>query len=367
LLPSADATDKFGWRSERTRIRQEVIVGSGGVKSERGTAQADRAIPATGAVVVGVDGSASSRAALRFAAEEALMRHGTLAVVMASLKDMTPPKTAADDVSGMAALGMLLGEPAGELAVAAAPPLRMSGRNPRLQRIIDDELGPTPPVPVDVETWEGRAARVLTERSTSADLVVVGSRGRGGFRGLLLGSVSQRVAHRASCPIIVVRRPSNSLREGAAPVGRVVVGFDIAAGATETALAVLRFAAEESRLRSAPLNVVIVDEKDDDDRPKKTAHPGSVSEDVAARIRRLVVEESNGSDLQVEVTMRSGNVAKELIDASRDASLLVLGSGRDVFAGLEPGSVRHQVIHYAACPVALFRARPRRADVQGRR
>jgi nucleotide-binding universal stress UspA family protein len=147
----------------------------------------------------------------------------------------------------------------------------------------------------------------------------------------------------------------------------VVVGFDIAAGATETALPVLRFAAEESRLRSAPLNVVIVDEKDDDDRPKKTAHPGSVSEDVAARIRRLVVEESNGSDLQVEVTMRTGNVAKELIDASRDASLLVLGSGRDVLAGLEPGSVRHQVIHYAACPVAMFKARPRRTDVQGRR
>jgi nucleotide-binding universal stress UspA family protein len=344
-------------------------VGSGGAKSERDTAQVDHALPATGTVVVGVDGSASSRAALRFAAEEARMRHDTLSVVMAQnlrLKDLTAPEPAAGAGGGMSVLAMLVAQPGAEIALAAAPPQRLSGSNPRLQRIVDDELGPTPAVPVDVATWEGRPARVLTDQSTSADLVVVGSRGRGGFRGLLLGSVSQRVAHRAPCPVIVVRRPPNPVPEGALPVGRVVVGFDITAGVTETALAVLRFGAEEAKLRSALLDVVIVGEMADDDRRNQAAPPGSADQAAAARVRRLVVEESDGSDLRVEVTMRSGNVAEELIDASRDATLLVLGSGRDALAGLEPGSIRHQVTHYAACPVAIFKARPPGTDVQGR-
>jgi nucleotide-binding universal stress UspA family protein len=62
---------------------------------------------------------------------------------------------------------------------------------------------------VDVErvTGEGQAAHVLLEQARDADLLVVGSRGRGGFTGLLLGSVSQQVAHHAPCPVVVVHEP----------------------------------------------------------------------------------------------------------------------------------------------------------------
>jgi nucleotide-binding universal stress UspA family protein len=65
-------------------------------------------------------------------------------------------------------------------------------------------LGDTTDVPVDSVLVSGSAADVLLGMAKGADLVVVGSRGVGGFRGLLLGSVSQQVAHHAACPVVVV-------------------------------------------------------------------------------------------------------------------------------------------------------------------
>ena len=65
-------------------------------------------------------------------------------------------------------------------------------------------------VGVDVERLakQGQAAQVLLEEARGADLLVVGSRGHGGFAGLLLGSVSQQVAHHASCPVVIVTERS---------------------------------------------------------------------------------------------------------------------------------------------------------------
>ena len=66
------------------------------------------------------------------------------------------------------------------------------------------DLVPPAGVAVELDVKQGIAAEVLVESSRDADLLVVGSRGRGGFAGLLLGSVSQRCAERASCPVVVV-------------------------------------------------------------------------------------------------------------------------------------------------------------------
>jgi nucleotide-binding universal stress UspA family protein len=65
-------------------------------------------------------------------------------------------------------------------------------------------LGPSPDVPLDFYVRDGRAAEIILEASRDATLVVVGSRGRGGFTGLLLGSVSSQVAHHARCPVTIV-------------------------------------------------------------------------------------------------------------------------------------------------------------------
>lgn len=74
-----------------------------------------------------------------------------------------------------------------------------------LQKTLNEVLGDSPPVPVDAKVAEGNAAKVLIDLAGTADLLVVGCRGHGGFAGLLLGSVSQQVVAHAKCNVVVVR------------------------------------------------------------------------------------------------------------------------------------------------------------------
>ena len=74
-----------------------------------------------------------------------------------------------------------------------------------LQKTLTEVLGDSPSLAVDARVVEGNAAKVLIDLSDGADLLVVGSRGHGGFAGLLLGSVSQQVAAHAQCNVVVVR------------------------------------------------------------------------------------------------------------------------------------------------------------------
>ena len=72
-----------------------------------------------------------------------------------------------------------------------------------LQKTVSEVLGDSPSVTVDARVAEDNAAKVLIDLSGSADLLVVGSRGYGGFTGLLLGSVSQQVVAHAQCSVVV--------------------------------------------------------------------------------------------------------------------------------------------------------------------
>jgi nucleotide-binding universal stress UspA family protein len=74
-----------------------------------------------------------------------------------------------------------------------------------LEQLVTDLETSTPPVAIQTSVEQGNAAKVLIERSKGADLIVVGSRGRDGFAGMLLGSVSQHVVAHAHCPVTVVR------------------------------------------------------------------------------------------------------------------------------------------------------------------
>ena len=135
-------------------------------------------------VLVGVDGSRGSRKALAWAAAEAA-EHGADLVVLNVWERGLPP-----------AVGSVPTEDDADPGERAAE---------ELIQIIKEELGEDPPVLVQPRVKQGNPAKVLIEESANADLLVVGTRGHGGFRGLVLGSVSQHVAAYAKCSVTVVR------------------------------------------------------------------------------------------------------------------------------------------------------------------
>lgn len=146
-----------------------------------------------GKVVVGVDGSGPSRDALRWALREAELRGAPVQVVHAW---RYPVMTYAPGV---------LPPPTYAHADLEAEARRV------LDATVDAVTGGAPATPpVERLVVEGAAADQLTRRAGPADLLVVGHRGRGGFMGLLLGSVAEQCSAHARCPVVIVR----SLAEG---------------------------------------------------------------------------------------------------------------------------------------------------------
>jgi nucleotide-binding universal stress UspA family protein len=144
-------------------------------------------------IVVGVDGSAGAASALEFAAAEAALRNARLRVVSA------------------------WEIPAAAYGTGFAPSLdteTLEAFRIRAQQVADDARAAVkslqPSVDADAVAVEGRPAEVLLEEAENAALVVVGSRGLGGFKSLLLGSVSQQVVHHASCPVVVVHQAATT-------------------------------------------------------------------------------------------------------------------------------------------------------------
>jgi nucleotide-binding universal stress UspA family protein len=141
-------------------------------------------------IVVGVDGSSSSKAALAWAVRQAELTGATVEAVIA----WHYPAIAA---------GVPFA-PVGETYTADYGEFAAQALNDAVQETVD----PGSPVKVGVTVREGSAAQVLLDASMGADLLVVGSRGHGGFTEALLGSVSQACVHHARCPVVIVREPS---------------------------------------------------------------------------------------------------------------------------------------------------------------
>ena len=139
-----------------------------------------------GMIVVGVDQSAAAKEALRFALEEARLRRASLRVVHATGPFGSYPSLAVD-VSAVH-------QAAEEL----------------IEHATSEAISETDGVEIERRVVEGAPGLVLVDESRSADLLVVGSRGHGGFAGLLLGSVSQQCAHHAECPVVIVHAPSGN-------------------------------------------------------------------------------------------------------------------------------------------------------------
>ena len=149
-----------------------------------------RADATGGPVVVGIDGSPVSEAALAFAYEAAALRSAPLLAVHAWRELFIDPVTLAS-----------LDWDAVEQEAQAELAERLAGWREKY-----------PDVDVQRLVVRDRPARVLVEQSAQAQLVVVGSRGRGGAAGLVLGSVSHAVLHRADCPVVIVRTDVEAAR-----------------------------------------------------------------------------------------------------------------------------------------------------------
>lgn len=139
-------------------------------------------------IIVGVEGSGGAKAALRWAISEAHFRGAVVEVVTSYANTYVPASP--------------------DFNYVPLDPKQLEQEVAKMQASVVDqvltEIGDTDVV-IERSIRRGRAADTLIAAGEAADLLVVGSRGRGGFRGLLLGSVSQQIVHHASCPVVIVR------------------------------------------------------------------------------------------------------------------------------------------------------------------
>jgi nucleotide-binding universal stress UspA family protein len=159
-----------------------------------------------GTIVVGVDGSAGSDAALSWALAEARLRGSRVRLVHAYETPHVPITDVGLGVAGGMALPVGTSEGAEGLRSAVERDAR---------RLIDDAVGrvgseATDALEIDRVAAHGPPAATLIESARNAELLVLGSRGRGGFLGLLLGSVSQQCAQHPPCPVVILPAPEEN-------------------------------------------------------------------------------------------------------------------------------------------------------------
>ncbi|MBB5156015.1 universal stress protein [Saccharopolyspora phatthalungensis] len=266
-------------------------------------------------IVVGVDGSSHSAAAASWAAEDAHLRLRPLHLVMV---DNNWARTA----------------DAEQIVQDLADRCRMQ----------------SPQVTVTEEVVPGHPAEVLISHSTRADMIVVGSRGRGGFAGTHLGSVSSSVAIHSSCPVVVARTEAGA-------TGPVVVGLDT----SPLSRHVLEFALEAAAVRKLGLVVMQVWRRPEHDDVFATPITLPSPADIDEAMRRRLAEQVAGHgekypDVRIRKVAQHGHPVSALAEASRKAELVVVGHrGRGGFKGMLLGSVASGVLHHAHCPVAVVR------------
>lgn len=290
----------------------------------------------TGPVVVGVDGSQVATRAAVWAAHEAASLGSELRIVNV----WAMPVMIATTGSGGAWIDPQM------LADAATSVLAETAS------VIRSELGDHAPH-ITTRTLQGDAARQLLDASADGSMLVVGTRGRGGFASLILGSVSSACVHHSTVPTVVVddvaRLPGS---------GDVVVGVDGSVGAA----AALRWGAIEAGRLGVRLVVV-----HGSDIPNAMPPGGIVFgeldyDEFRGAANHLMADMVTVATAGLEhppaaVELRPVDLAatEALLGEAKGAALLVVGSrGRGGFAGLLLGSVSQQCIHYAPCPVAVI-------------
>lgn len=206
----------------------------------------------------------------------------------------------------------------------------------------------------------GNPAGSLVDASRSADLVIVGTRGRGAIACGLFGSTTYSVAGHCACPVVVVRAPKETtVAPKPDPDHPVIVGIED----LDTSSKVLRVAADIAARNQALLRIVRVTQHAPigDLGAGFSPAPIELEESMAKHDAHALAEcaaqvAAWHPHLHIEQVNLQGDPAHALADEARDAGMIVIGSrGRGGFTGLLLGSVTHSVIHLAHCPVVVVR------------
>ena len=272
-------------------------------------------------IVVGYDGSAEAARAVRWAAEQAAQRGCPLHLVHCSLWPLLADDPVPGDADG--------------------------GREPSAQTILEEGLAhakhAAPGVEVHTTVLYGWPVVHLPEISAGEEMLVVGSRGIGGFLGLLVGSVSLEMAATAACPVAVIRPCEH-------PDGPVVVAIDSSGSA-----AALEDACTLAAVTGADLKIIHVEHAPAGYRMLRDpidAHPAAETmlDSAVSTARGLAPGTTVESQLLTDTS-----VPRAILNASQNARVTVVGTkGHGLIKGTI-GSTAHAVLHHAKGPVLISR------------
>jgi nucleotide-binding universal stress UspA family protein len=284
--------------------------------------------PSAGSVLVGFDGSPGAEAALRWAFHEASSRGVALSVLQSWHEPLLSEHTWRERWD----------DPAAEEREAAT----------RLEQVVAAHAVDHPEVLTATALVPEKPEAALVAASSEHDLVVLGSRGSGGFAALTLGSVAEHVAAAAPASVAVV--PALAA-EGTG----ITVGVDGSIGSRRSLL----WAAEESRIRSSELTAVLAwtPRLPVAARGAQAFGAAATDEDARMALHRTVVEQLGPAvAATIGLSAVCGPAARALLDAAVGSELLVIGA--QLVTGRHPdrlGSVARQVLRHAPCPVVIAR------------
>jgi nucleotide-binding universal stress UspA family protein len=276
-------------------------------------------------VIVGVDESEGAAEALRWAVHEGAGRDWTVRAVLAwDYLDQHQP-----DVPGSF-------DPGYDAEAAAKD----------LAAIVDRAVGPEAAASIELEAVCDLPASALVDRSADADLLVVGSRGLGGFKSLLVGSVSDECLRHAHCPVALVR-------PGAGPVGHLIEQIAVGVDGSDNALTALHWAFDLARTCHAEVTIVHTWQPIVTGGPFTPVVLDPWDDGVDQKIDEAI-ESVDTTGLHITRITTGGSAVTAILEAAQGADLVVVGSrGLGGFASLLLGSVSQQVAHHAPCPVVV--------------
>lgn len=231
-----------------------------------------------------------------------------------------------------------------------------------MKRFADTEAGSS--VPMQFDVGEGDAASGILDRARAlpSDLIVMGTHGRSGFERLLLGSVTEKVIHKAPCPVLTVPPPmADAVPASPVLFRRILCGIDF----SDASLRALEYALSLTQDADAQLTLVhvvevsatpAVEARGDIEAPALGAYVAAAAHARAEQLQQLVPE-GGTSHARIETVLAIGSAHREILRVAgeRSSDIIVLGAHGVGVSQMMFGSAAHQIVRQATCPVLTVR------------